>query len=78
MPEPLDSRELYADAMRAGVLVSPGFQFNCDGRPSRGFRLSIGSVNETEIAEGIERFGRVIRERLEAGASGGGRASIHI
>jgi GntR family transcriptional regulator/MocR family aminotransferase len=77
LPEPFDSRELYADAMRAGVLVSPGFQFNCDGRPSRGFRLSIGSVNELEIAEGVARFGRVIRERLEAGGSGG-RASIHI
>jgi len=78
LPEPLDSRELYADAMRAGVLVSPGFQFNCDGRPSRGFRLSIGSVNEAEIAEGVTRFGRVIRERLEAGATSGGRASFHI
>ena len=78
LPEPLDSRELYADAMRAGVLVSPGFQFNCDGRPSRGFRLSIGSVDEAEIAEGIERFGRVIRERLEAVASNNGHASIHI
>jgi GntR family transcriptional regulator/MocR family aminotransferase len=77
LPEPLDSRELYADAMRAGVLVSPGFQFNCDGRPSHGFRLSIGSVNETEIAEGIARFGKVIRERIESGGSGG-RASIHI
>jgi DNA-binding transcriptional MocR family regulator len=77
LPEPFDSRELYADSMRAGVLVSPGFQFNCDGRPSRGFRLSIGSVNEQEIAEGIARFGKVIRERLEAGGSSG-RASIHI
>lgn len=77
LPEPLDSRELYADALRAGVLVSPGFQFNCDGRPSRGFRLSIGSVNEAEIAEGIQRFGRVIRERLETGVSSG-RGSVHV
>jgi DNA-binding transcriptional MocR family regulator len=77
LPEPLDSRELFADALRAGVLVSPGFQFNCDGRPSRAFRLSIGAVNEAEIALGVERFGKVIRERLETGVSSG-RGSIHV
>ena len=77
LPEPLDSRELYADALRAGVLVSPGFQFHCDGRPSRGLRLSIGSVNEAEIAEGVRRLGRVIRERPLAGAPSG-RGQIHI
>jgi GntR family transcriptional regulator/MocR family aminotransferase len=77
LPEPLDSRELHADALRAGVLVSPGFQFHCDGRPSRALRLSIGSVNESEIAEGVQRLGRVIRERFLAGASGG-RGQIHI
>ena len=60
------------------MLVAPGFQFLCDGRPSRGFRLSIGSVDEAEIAEGVLRFGRVIRERLEADASSGARTSIHI
>jgi GntR family transcriptional regulator/MocR family aminotransferase len=77
LPEPLDSRELYADALRAGVLVSPGFQFHCDGRPSRALRLSIGSVNEAEIAEGVQRLGRVIRERPSTGVSGG-RGQIHI
>ncbi len=77
LPAPLDSRELFADALRAGVLVSPGFQFNCDGRPSRGFRLSVGSVNEAEIEEGVQRFGKVIRERLETGVSSG-RGAIHV
>ncbi|HEY8122147.1 MAG TPA: PLP-dependent aminotransferase family protein [Myxococcota bacterium] len=77
LPAPLDSRELYADALRAGVLVAPGFQFQCDGRASRGFRLSIGSVNEAEIAEGVQRLGKVIRERLETGVSSG-RGSVHI
>jgi DNA-binding transcriptional MocR family regulator len=77
LPEPLDSRELYADALRAGVLVSPGFQFHCDGRPSRALRLSIGSVNEAEIVEGVQRLGRVIRERPPAGAASG-RGQVHI
>ena len=77
LPEPLDSRELFADALRAGVLVAPGFQFNVDGRPSRGLRLSIGSVNEAEIGEGAKRLGRVIRERLAADATST-RGQVHI
>ena len=52
-------------------------QFNVDGRPSRGLRLSIGSVNEAEIGEGAKRLGRVIRERLAADATST-RGQVHI
>ncbi len=63
LPEPLDSREVFADALGAGVLVAPGFQFHADGRPSRGLRLSIALADETAIREGVARLGEVVRER---------------
>jgi DNA-binding transcriptional MocR family regulator len=78
LPEPLDSRELHADALRAGVLVAPGFQFHHDGRPSRGFRLSIAQAGEDAIGEGIARLGRVVRERMAAGAAAPRRAPIPV
>jgi DNA-binding transcriptional MocR family regulator len=78
LPEPLDSREIHADALRAGVLVAPGFQFHHDGRPSRGFRLSIGLADEEAIREGVRRLGRVVRERLAAGAGAPRRAPIPV
>jgi DNA-binding transcriptional MocR family regulator len=78
LPEPLDSREVHADALRAGVLVAPGFQFHHDGRPSRGFRLSIAQADEEAIREGVRRLGRVVKERLAAGASAPRRAPIPV
>jgi DNA-binding transcriptional MocR family regulator len=76
LPEPFDSREVHADALRAGVLVAPGFQFHHDGRPSRGFRLSIAQADEDAIREGVARLGRVVRERVKAGAAQPRRAPI--
>jgi len=78
LPEPLDSREIHADALRAGVLVAPGFQFHHDGRPSRGFRLSIALAEEDAIREGVRRLGRVVKERLAVGASAPRRAPIPV
>jgi 2-aminoadipate transaminase len=78
LPEPLDSRDVHADALREGVLVAPGFQFQCDGRPSRGLRLSIGQSDEDAIREAVRRLGKVVRERLAAEPTQGGRASIQV
>jgi DNA-binding transcriptional MocR family regulator len=78
LPEPLDSREIHADALRAGVLVAPGFQFHHDGRPSRGFRLSIAQADEAAIREGVRRLGRVVRERMAAGTGAPRRAPIPV
>jgi len=77
LPEPLDSRELHADALRAGVLVAPGFQFHHDGHPSRGLRLSLARADESEIREGVTRLGRVVRERL-AHAGLPATAAVHV
>jgi DNA-binding transcriptional MocR family regulator len=78
LPEPFDSREVHADALRAGVLVAPGFQFLVDGRPSRGLRLSIGQADEAALVEGARRLGQVLRERLAAEPRRSGSASIQV
>jgi DNA-binding transcriptional MocR family regulator len=58
--------------------VAPGFQFQCDGRPSRGLRLSIGQADEAAIREAVKRLGKVVRERVAAQPTRGGRASIQV
>jgi DNA-binding transcriptional MocR family regulator len=78
LPEPLDSREIHADALREGVLVAPGFQFLTDGRPSRGLRLSIGQCDEAELREGVRRLGKLVRERRAAEPGQARRASIQV
>ena len=66
LPEPLDSRELHADLLREGVLIAPGHQFQLDGRPSRGMRLSIALADEAALCTAAAKLGRVAKERLDA------------
>jgi len=67
LPGGIDTADLLGDAMRAGVLFAPGFQFRHDRRPSSGLRLSIALAGEEETRRGIAALGRVVRERLRAG-----------
>jgi 2-aminoadipate transaminase len=69
LPEFVDTAELLPDAVRAGVLFAPGFQFRSDPRPSSGLRLSIALASQDEIRRGVALLGRVVRERLQAGAT---------
>jgi len=69
LPEFVDTAELLPDAVRGGVLFAPGFQFRSDPRPSSGLRLSIAMAGEGEIRRGVAVLGRVVRERLRAGAT---------
>ncbi len=76
LPEGIDTRDLLADAVGAGVLFAPGSQFNHDGRASRGLRLSIAMVNEASLRRGVAALGRVLAARL--GASARPAARVHI
>ena len=58
--------------------MAPGYQFQCDGRPSRGLRLSIGQSDEAALREAVRRLGKVVRERLAAEPGRAGRASIQV
>jgi DNA-binding transcriptional MocR family regulator len=77
LPGGLDSREVHAAGLRAGVLVAPGHQFYHDRRPSSCVRLSLALADEASIRLGVARLGALVRERL--GASRTARAaSAHI
>jgi 2-aminoadipate transaminase len=73
----MDTRDLLADAAREGVLFAPGAQFSCDGRPSRGLRLTVAQADEDEIRRGVAALGRVVRER-SAAAPERRAASVHV
>jgi len=68
LPGAIDTADLLPDAVRAGVLFAPGFQFRQDRRPSSGMRLSLALADEAEIRRGVAALGRVVRERLRNGA----------
>jgi GntR family transcriptional regulator/MocR family aminotransferase len=69
LPGGIDTGDLLADAVRAGVIFAPGFQFRHDRRPSSGLRLSIALANEEEIRRGVTQLAEAVRERLRAGAA---------
>jgi len=71
LPGGIDSADLLAEAMRAGVVFAPGFQFRHDRRPSNGLRLSIALAKEEEIRRGVARLAEVVRERLRGGVATG-------
>ena len=78
LPFEVDTRDLLADAARAGVVFSPGTLFMPDARPSRGMRLSVASVDEQEIVRGVTALGRVVRARAARAPGAGHTAGMHL
>jgi 2-aminoadipate transaminase len=58
--EQTDSVELASRAMERGVAVVPGVPFFADGRGRDGIRISFSRATDAEIAEGLERLGRLL------------------
>jgi DNA-binding transcriptional MocR family regulator len=78
LPFEVDTRDLLADAARAGVLFSPGTLFMPDARPSRAMRLTVSNADENEIRRGVTALGEVTA-RSAALQSGTGRAAgMHL
>ncbi len=78
LPGEIDTRDLLADAARAGVLFAPGHQFHFDGRPSNGMRLSIAIADEAAIRKGVTALAVVVKERLASGAHDERSASVYV
>ncbi len=78
LPFELDTRELLADAARAGVVFAPGSQFNADGRASACLRIVIAQTNEEQIRAGVEALGEVVRAHMSAGTGARQPASVHL
>ena len=66
LPGGVDTGDLLADAIGAGVLFAPGSQFLHDARPSSGLRLAFAMPDETAIRRGVEALGRVVARRRTA------------
>jgi len=64
LPEGIDTSDLLADAVGAGVLFAPGSQFHHDGRSSRALRLSIALADEAALRRGVAALARVVRARM--------------
>jgi len=78
LPFEVDTRDLLADAARAGVLFSPGTLFMPDARPSRAMRLTVACADEEEIRRGVAALG-VVANAGRAVKPGRGRiAGMHL
>lgn len=78
LPEGVDTADLLADAVRAGVLFAPGYQFTCDGRPSNALRLTVAMADEAALHRGVATLGRLVRERIEARPRLGALTDVHV
>lgn len=78
LPQEVDTRDLLADAARAGVLYSPGTLFMPDARPSNAMRLTVACADEEEIARGVAALGEVFRKSGRAARGRGRGASLHL
>ncbi len=78
LPGEVDTRDMLADAARAGVLYSPGTHFMPDARPSNALRLTVACADEEEIARGIAALGDVARQRGRGVFDPGRRPGDHL
>jgi len=60
LPYEIDTRDLVADAARAGVLFAPGSHFLPSRGASRCMRLTIARADEAQIRRGVEALGGVL------------------
>ncbi|MBW2273895.1 MAG: PLP-dependent aminotransferase family protein [Deltaproteobacteria bacterium] len=78
LPFEIDTRDLLADAARAGVLFAPGSQFLPEPGASRCLRLTIARASEEEIRQGVAVLGRLIEERRAAKPAAREAASVNV
>ena len=76
LPFEIDTGDLLTDAAGAGVLFSPGSQFNHDGRESRCLRLTFAMADADDLRRGVEALAGVVLARQ--GAVGNPAPRIHI
>jgi 2-aminoadipate transaminase len=60
MPKKLEERQLREYMLKHSVIVSPGSYYFSQAPLSQYIRISIASINEEEIKEGIVRLGKAL------------------
>jgi len=78
LPFEVDTRDLLADAARAGVLFSPGTLFMPDARPSRAMRLTVSNADEHQIRRGVDALGQVAARSGSTQSGTGRTAGMHL
>jgi DNA-binding transcriptional MocR family regulator len=67
LPKPYpDERTANTILLKHKVMASPGHYYYWKAGSKRHFRLSISNLDESRIREGVQRFGRALREMLES------------
>lgn len=67
LPKGFSGNELYNRAEGEGIAIAPGNLFFINNKDEGYFRLSIASVNQDQIQEGIGKLGNIIKVYLGAG-----------
>ena len=78
LPFEIDTRDLLADAARAGVLFAPGSQFLPGRGPSRCLRLTVAQADEEEIRRGVAALGGVVWEQMRAESAAHRAAGVYL
>jgi DNA-binding transcriptional MocR family regulator len=78
LPFEVDTRDLVAEAARAGVLFAPGSHFLPDRGPSRCLRLTIAQAQTSEIRRGIEALAKVVATARSAEVPAPPSAGVHL
>ena len=65
LPQGVSSRSLYESAIKENVALAPGNLFFVNQNDDRHFRLSIASVNEDEIEQGIIIISNIIKNLVK-------------
>ncbi len=77
LPEGVSSEKLYESAIRENVALAPGNLFFVHQGGERHFRLSIASVNDDEIEQGIAIIGDIIKDLIEKNGDSKTRKEIY-
>jgi len=64
LPEHIDTKEMFNDALKEKVAYVHGRAFYVDGGGSNAMRLNFSNPSDDSITEGIKRLGKVIEKRM--------------
>jgi 2-aminoadipate transaminase len=65
LPEKIDTKEMFTEAVKAKVAYVHGAAFCTDGKGQNTMRLNFSNTDDDKIEEGIKRLAKIIKERLE-------------
>jgi 2-aminoadipate transaminase len=65
LPDGIDTKEMFSDAIKAKVAYVNGAAFCVDGSYKNCMRLNFSNTDDRKIEEGIKRLAKIIKARLK-------------